>query len=288
MLKKINSFIESQFGAITNRKLAIITVIVVVLITSLHYRTEIIELKDRLWFLKAEIKRPLILELFTSQNSGISVESEAVLEEISKERKDLFILAHHIDYWDDRNWRDILAIQESSARQAAYIRGFRAPNIYIPQVVIDGTAEFPASITKDQILEVVKYSKRQAVEIPLEIKEADKNSFILNIAAPDKALKKKIKLVDILAIRFKKSIETKVTGGENNGKTLVQANVVKAIHQLGPWDKEAISMPFSIPELKEGEGIVVIFQERMSDAIELPLPGRIIASAYWYKEGANK
>jgi hypothetical protein len=47
------------------------------------------------------------------------------------------ILAYHVDYWDNKEWRDTFDNHEYSKRQSDYSGWLRLQSIYTPQIVVD-------------------------------------------------------------------------------------------------------------------------------------------------------
>ncbi len=61
----------------------------------------------------AAVKRPVIVELFTSQGCSSCPPADAYLKTL-KEQPDVLALSYHVDYWDYLGWRDTLGGAEFS------------------------------------------------------------------------------------------------------------------------------------------------------------------------------
>ena len=62
----------------------------------------------------AAVKRPVIVELFTSQGCSSCPPADAYLKAL-KEQPGVVALSYHVDYWDYLGWRDTLGSAEFSS-----------------------------------------------------------------------------------------------------------------------------------------------------------------------------
>src|SRR5579872_562411 len=91
----------------------------------------------------AELERPVLLELFTSQSCSSCPPADALLGELAGQ-PDVLALSFHIDYWNDLGWVDRFSAPAFTARQQAYAQrhGFK---VYTPQLVVDGRSDVVGS-----------------------------------------------------------------------------------------------------------------------------------------------
>lgn len=95
--------------------------------------------------------RPVLVELFASQNCPACPQAHRTMREVDESRDDVLILTWTVDYWDYLGAEDPMAIPEAKARQADYADwlGLRAP--YTPQSIYNGVKECPGP-RKKQVL----------------------------------------------------------------------------------------------------------------------------------------
>lgn len=211
--------------------------------------------------------RPVVVELFTSQSCSSCPPAEAVLGGLAATRPDLLPLAFHVTYWDRLGWKDRYSLPAATARQRGYAAGFGADSVYTPQLVVDGARH-------------VVGSDRRAVAAAIAAAEAER------AAAPSVALAVR-RTADGLAIEvgggagtgrlwlvgFDAEQVTAVASGENAGRTLRQANVVRALEAAGTWDGTPARMAAARPA---GERAAVLLQApggRILAAAVLPAGG---------------
>src|SRR5271168_534326 len=65
-------------------------------------------------------RRPVVVELYTSQGCSSCPPADALLGELAG-RPNVIALAFHVDYWDSIGWRDRFAIPDAVLRQRRYI-----------------------------------------------------------------------------------------------------------------------------------------------------------------------
>ena len=191
--------------------------------------------------------RPVVVELFTSQSCSSCPPADALLGDLAK-RNDVVALGFHVTYWDGAQWRDPFARQSSTDRQSAYDKRLTGGQVYTPQMVIDGTADVVGS---DRATVLAALDKARPVALAPVALAADRKSLTVGAgAAPAGA--------SVLLARYALMRTTRVAGGENASRTLVDTNGVEALATLGVWDGKPVSFPIDPPG--EGEGLAVLVQ----------------------------
>jgi hypothetical protein len=175
--------------------------------------------------LAADPTHPTVVELFQSQGCSSCPPANANLMAIAG-RPDVLALSFGVTYWDQLGWKDTFAQPAFTARQWDYAHGLGHPNVFTPQVVVNG--------------------RRDGVG-------ADAGEFHALIAAGDRGpggpalsiARGKVILgagrapaggADVWLVRFDPRIEqVPVKRGENAGRTLPHRNVVRSLVRLGLW-----------------------------------------------------
>ncbi len=208
----------------------------------------------------AEAPGPAVVELFTSQGCSSCPPAEAVLGRLAA-RPGVIALAFHVDYWDNPAWHDPYAIPLAAARQANYVRAFRLPSAYTPQVVIGGRSSMVGS-SELQILKALP-GPPQGVAIGLHV-EGD----ALAIEVPEAAGAD----CDVNLAVYRSRASTAVGGGENSGRTLEEFDIVRKFMTLGSCTGAA--RRFAVPRASfpaDADRVAVLLQQ--------PNQGRIVAAA---------
>jgi hypothetical protein len=196
-------------------------------------------------------KKPVVVELFTSQGCYSCPPAEAFLGELA-DRADVVALEFHVDYWDSLNymwhgqWKDPFSSPEHTHRQRFYNVAIRGQSgVYTPQMVIDGRFEAVGS-RRDQVTDVI----RRAATAPGKLTVA--------VTAAGGGLKASVSqgpagAADVFLVRFLDRAETVVEKGENHGKVLVSRHIVREMRKLGSLRGDRAA--FDLPEDAGGNGM---------------------------------
>lgn len=97
----------------------------------------------------AAADRPVLIELFASENCTACPKAHKTLKAVSAEHSgDLLVLTWSVDYWDYLGDPDPMALPAASERQSVYAERFEIRAPYTPQSIYDGAVECPATRKK--------------------------------------------------------------------------------------------------------------------------------------------
>jgi len=155
-----------------------------------------------------------LIELFTSQGCSSCPPAEAWLSRLKNEPrlwKDFVPVAFHVDYWDRLGWRDPFASKQWTARQYQYSEAWKSESVYTPGFVLDGREWIDRRIPtpsneKPGALKFTIGNGRAVAEFDGTIKDVD---------------------LHIATLGF--DLTTKITAGENHGRSLGQDFVVLSL-----------------------------------------------------------
>jgi len=203
-------------------------------------------------------ERPVVVELFTSQGCSSCPPANAFLNEMSKGRTDVLPLAFHVTYWDRLGWKDPFSLDAATSRQDRYGHRF-GDGSYTPEIVVDGSVGLVGS-HRDEVNAAINQSKRdQRSAADVSLRRLGDN-VVVRIGSGNGSGK-------ILLIGFDHEHVTKIGRGENGGRTLAEANVVRSMRPVGEWTGKALQIDEPSPD---GQDVAVI--------VESP-DGRIIGAA---------
>jgi hypothetical protein len=158
-----------------------------------------------------------LLELFTSQGCSSCPPAEAWLSKLKSEPllwKDFVPLAFHVDYWDRLGWRDPFASNEWTERQNRYSDAWKRDSVYTPGFVLDGSELFQRRVPA------------ASNEKPGALKLSITNGRVVAEFVPSDGGTKDVDL-HLATLGF--DLTTKVTAGENSGRSLGQDFVVLSL-----------------------------------------------------------
>lgn len=181
----------------------------------------------------AAAKRPVIVELFTSQGCSSCPAADAYLKEL-KEQPGVLALSYHVDYWDYLGWRDTLGGAEFSERQYDYAQARGDKNVYTPQLVVNGGEHFVGS-QRGQVSRAIATARTEVAADWVEMAMSDNRTDVtINIPAGEP-----MREATLWLLAFTHSVSVEIKKGENTGSTVEYHNVVRKMVPAGMWHGEA-------------------------------------------------
>lgn len=193
-----------------------------------------------------------VVELFTSEGCSSCPSADRLLVNLA-ERDDprLLPLAFHVDYWNRLGWRDPFSDAAYSQRQRAYARTFQSGRVYTPQMIVNGRREFVGS-RRHEAQAAIKQALEQPAPALVVVRASVTDGTTASVTytvkeAPDGTVLN-IALVQRRAVQG-------ITSGENAGKTLKHANIVRVFETVPPGSG---ARTLTIPEGLRADEIAVV------------------------------
>ncbi|MEM6798773.1 MAG: DUF1223 domain-containing protein [Planctomycetota bacterium] len=174
-----------------------------------------------------------VVELFTSQGCSSCPPADRVLSrvaEIAGERDmPVYALSMHVDYWNYLGWQDPYSAEAFTNRQRAYATAAKSRRVYTPQMIVNGDAAGFNGSNGAAASKAIRQGlqSKPSVELTIDVQPADtagvwRVSYQANGAAPGDR---------VVACLVADSVPNDVSRGENAGRQLVHAGVVRAMEQ---------------------------------------------------------
>lgn len=190
-----------------------------------------------------------VIELFTSQGCSSCPPANKFAAKLAEDDNKL-VLTYGVTYWDYLGWKDTFGDPKFTARQREYGVVLGTPNIYTPQLVLNGSAHSPRYTRKD--VETMPLPKsKPAADITVS-----GGKLVVTSEAEESA-----KLV-IIAYTLGTQL-VKVKRGENGGRTLKLANVVTDVIPVD-WHGSVLNTGI---ETEVGKAYAALFHDPRSAKI---------------------
>lgn len=190
-------------------------------------------------------KQLVVVELFTSEGCSDCPPADTLLKDLSEKQPlsgiEILALEEHVDYWNSNKWVDPFSSIDFSTRQQQYATTLHAGDVYTPQMVVDGSAQFIGSRTReaeDQIRWAAAHKKGRLMLTPIPAKKEHTRSFELRFEPSSAALSSSP--LELWVAVTEKGLGSKVTGGENSGEMLQHAPVVRLLYK-----QETVAVPLT-------------------------------------------
>ncbi len=198
-----------------------------------------------------------VVELFTSQGCSSCPAADALFTELAKDPK-LITLTLPVTYWDYLGWKDTLGQEVFSKRQKLYAKARGDGQIYTPQAVVNGSTHIVGS-DKGGIDKLVKEQGKDGFPVKIDLAEAD-GALRINLGtAPFTGEKPAV----VLLLQVSRTATVPIERGENSGKTVTYANVVRGISRIGEWNGAAATLTVPLETVRsaaKADSYVVLVQ----------------------------
>lgn len=197
-----------------------------------------------------------VVELFTSEGCSSCPPADELIAKVQKESdgKPVYILAYHVDYWNRLGWKDQFSNAAYSQRQGLYASWLNA-SLYTPQAVVNGVTEFVGSDEgrlRKAVSSALSRSGKENVSISHATLDHDKVNIgyqIAGVAASGTtAGGAAASNTSLLIALIQKNAVSKVLKGENGGRTLSHAQIVRDLETISLNAKKDGTATLKAPE----------------------------------------
>jgi hypothetical protein len=226
----------------------------------------------------ARAQTPVVVELFTSEGCSSCPPADALLMQLDEMKaangSEIIILGEHVDYWNHIGWTDRFSSAAFSKRQRDYVFRFDLQSSYTPQMVVDGSVQFVGN-NGDKLKQAILEESQKAKPVNLSLALQGSNAVRIKFHLPE-GRKRHL----MLAVT-EDGLSSSVAAGENSGRTLRHAGVVRNLTDLGEVKPGEVDRSIPLPNARDWNPanlkVVVWVQEGTSGPIlgaaSLPLVG---------------
>jgi hypothetical protein len=219
---------------------------------------------------------PIIVELFTSEGCSSCPPADTLLQKIADAQPiagaQILALGEHVDYWDHQGWKDRFSSASLTNRQQTYGARFNSPSVYTPQMVVDGQVEFVGSDAGAARKALERAAAAPHGTVTLAFEAAATSTLRVTITSSDLPRVGRGDRADVVVAVTEAGLTSNVTRGENHGRVLTHAAVVRSLTTVGEASMEGpTTLHADVPldrEWQRGRLTLVGFvQERRGRAI---------------------
>ncbi|RFP65361.1 DUF1223 domain-containing protein [Hymenobacter lapidiphilus] len=176
------------------------------------------------------IRVPVIVELFTSEGCSSCPAADAALRELEIAQSvpgvEIIALGEHVDYWNRLGWKDPFSSSQFTGRQRDYAAGFGTGS-YTPQAVVNGRYEFVGSQRAKLADAITRAAQAPRATVALSRPTAG------TLAVRVSDLPTGTSATEVLLALTETGLSSQVGRGENSGRLLRHAAVVRSLRPLG-------------------------------------------------------
>jgi len=186
-----------------------------------------------------------VVELFTSEGCSSCPPADALVARVQKESADkpVYILAFHVDYWNRLGWKDVFSSADYTVRQQQYARWLKSSEIYTPQAIVNGRAEFVGS-EEGSLRKAIQAGLQKSASTPLTLSDS---KFGNNKASIQYHIDGSTNDATLVVVLVQKNATNKVERGENGGRTLAHVQIVNKLQSIVLAGKNSGKADIALP-----------------------------------------
>jgi hypothetical protein len=177
-------------------------------------------------------RKAVVVELFTSEGCSSCPPADELLghlrQELSAKNVQVIPLGFHVDYWNSLGWKDRFSSAEFTERQEQYTHALKVDGPYTPEMVVDGAVEFVGN-DAGRAQSTIRQQASQLETAQVKIAPAGADQLTIQVKGP---VSSNANALVMLAIT-EDNLSTQVGAGENGGRTLHHAAVVRELREIG-------------------------------------------------------
>ncbi|WP_223650215.1 DUF1223 domain-containing protein [Hymenobacter psoromatis] len=209
---------------------------------------------------------PVVVELFTSEGCSSCPAADEVARTLEATQPvpgaEVIVLGEHVDYWNRLGWKDPFSAAEFSERQRQYATVFTEGS-YTPQAVVNGRYELVGSRRAELSQRIAEAARAPRAAVALSRPTAATLAVRVGSLPPGTAA------TEVLLALTETGLATQVGRGENAGRLLHHAAVVRALRPLGTVGADgtfSTTAPLALDPRWKAANLraVVLVQERAS------------------------
>jgi hypothetical protein len=174
-------------------------------------------------------RTPVIVELFSSEGCSSCPPADAWLATVDRLQNvdgvSVVALEEHVDYWDRLGWRDPFGQPQFAQRQSEYARALSDHHVYTPEIVIDGTTTVQNGDEEQAARDMRASASQPRARVGLARSGDHVTVDALDIPGSED--------VEVWLAITESGLSTEVQAGENAGRHLAHAPVVRALRKVG-------------------------------------------------------
>lgn len=224
-------------------------------------------------------RSPVVVELFTSEGCSTCPPADSLLKNLETlqpvQGAEIIVLEEHVDYWNHEGWVDPFSSREWTSRQEEYASRFKVADVYTPEMVVDGEKELLGSDAGKAQAAIADAARGGETPVSVSAEPSPaKGAQRFNVrvgklvgSAPGDA-------AEVWLAVSEHGLQSSVTAGENAGRHLTHAAVLRSLHKIGDVKADGSAAFQATPEVKlkpdwkrDNLQVVVFVQEKKSRKI---------------------
>lgn len=207
-----------------------------------------------------------VVELFTSQGDINSPEADKILSELNKQSASgVYCISLHVDFWNRFGWKDPFSSLKHTRRLANYSSVSGEKETYTPYFVVNGLP-VSANTVKQEVNKQISLARDLSLVASFQLFD-DTLDVSYSLTGLDK-VKKQVSAYYLNVVVVEKPTDTKVTAGDNKGKTLRNDHAALLFHTVNIKAAKSLArIPVKRISKSAGRRLIVFVQDKQSKRV---------------------
>lgn len=195
-------------------------------------------------------RTPVIVELFSSEGCSSCPPADAFLRKLETQQPvpgvDVIALEEHVDYWNHDGWIDPFSSAARTYRQQNYVAKQRVGTEYTPQMVVDGQSQTSGNERSVAYALIVRAAQQPQTRVTLMAGKptgSSEQEFLVTVGNLASASTRGD--ADVWLAVTEDGLHSSVSAGENAGRDLYHAAVLRSLEKIGVARAHGRSPSFS-------------------------------------------
>jgi hypothetical protein len=182
-------------------------------------------------------QQPVVVELFTSEGCSSCPPADALLMKLEASQPvhgaNIIAIEEHVDYWNHDGWTDPYSSADWTQRQQDYVARFKQTEPYTPQMVVDGETQMVGgqAMQAQQAIQHAAAQPKTEVSLTPESSSSDSGQYKVRVGKLDGSTDRDT--AEIWLAVSESGLGSSVKAGENAGKNLQHAPVLRSLKKIG-------------------------------------------------------
>lgn len=182
-------------------------------------------------------RTPVLVELFTSEGCSDCPPADTVLARLVADQPiagaEVIALGEHVDYWDQLGWKDRFSSAALTNRQQTYGAHFNLDSVYTPQMVVDGRTQLVGSDAAAARRAIERAAAAEHPSLTLRVDAESERAIAVTVNVAGGPHRGRGDRADVQVAITEDAVISEVKRGENRGRTLTHAAVVRSMTTIG-------------------------------------------------------
>lgn len=198
--------------------------------------------------------KPVIVELFTSEGCSSCPPADALLLKLESSQTvqgvNVIAIEEHVDYWNHDGWTDPYSSADWTQRQIDYVSHFKDKQPYTPELIVDGQVEMTGGQEQKTEQAIVQAATQPKTEVALSSVNSTPDGTQINVKVGKLTGSSDRDTAEVWMAITESGLASAVDAGENAGKNLHHASVLRTLRKIGVVNPKNDSAYESVQKLK--------------------------------------